>query len=92
MVAVKGEDLDKSVGPVPRSLGGWLLVPLVPTGRGLSNAFRWLKDELRRHATVRELNLLSDHYLDDVGITRSDSDLVAYEMLKPLRDGRHPVV
>ena len=83
MVAVKQDNV---------SFGGGLLVPLVLTGRGLSKAFRWLQDELRWKATIRELNLMSDHYLDDVGITRSDIDLVAYEMLKPLRDGRHPAV
>lgn len=92
MVAAKQDNVDKFIGPVLQSLGGGLLVPLVLTGRGLSKAFRWLQDELRWTATIRELNLMSDHYLDDVGITRSDIDLVAYEMLKPLRDGRHPAV
>ena len=92
MVAVKQDNVDKFSGPVLQSFSRGLLVPLVFTGRGLSKAFRWLQDELRRKATIRELNLMSDHYLDDVGITRNDIDLVAYKMLKPLREGRHPAV
>ena len=92
MVAVKQDNVDKFIGPVLQSFGGGLLVPSVLTGRGLSKAFRWLQAELRWTATICELNLMSDHYLDDVVITRNDIDFVAYEMLKPLREGRHPAV
>jgi uncharacterized protein YjiS (DUF1127 family) len=92
MVAVKQDTVDKFIGPVLQSFSRGLLVPLVLTGRGLSRAFRWLQDELRWRATICELNLMSDHYLDDVSITRNDIDFVAYEMLKPLREDRHPAV
>jgi uncharacterized protein YjiS (DUF1127 family) len=48
--------------------------------------FRRILDELRGRATMRELNLLSDHYLDDVGVRRS-VDPRADDLVRRLRIG-----
>lgn len=86
MLAVNQDKIDKSV---VQNLGSAFLAPLVFIGHwlGFYRAVHWLQDEGRRNATIRELSLLSDHYLNDVGIKRSDIDSIADEMVKRLREG-----
>ena len=64
---------------------------VISDGLGVRRGVRWLQDDWRRHATIRELNRLSDHELNDVGIKRSDIALIADEMVKQWREG-HPAV
>jgi uncharacterized protein YjiS (DUF1127 family) len=70
-------------------LGGEFLALLVFIGDrlGLSKVFRWLRDEAQRNATIRELNLLSDHDLEDIGIGRRYIDLRTDDLVKRLRAG-----
>ncbi len=88
-VAVNQDKVDKSIGRVPRDLGGAFLGQLafIDDRLRLSKVFRWLQDEVRRNATIRELNLLSDYCLDDIGIKRSES--IADAMLRRLREGAY---
>jgi uncharacterized protein YjiS (DUF1127 family) len=44
----------------------------------LSHVVRILRAWRRYHATVRELSMLSDHQLADLGLTRSQIGSVAY--------------
>jgi hypothetical protein len=48
--------------------------------------FRWLQDKARRNAATRELDLLSDYYLDDIGIRRR-IDLRTDDLVNRLRTG-----
>jgi hypothetical protein len=48
--------------------------------------FRRFQDEARRNATICELNLLTDYYLDDVGVRRS-VDRRADDLVRRLRLG-----
>jgi uncharacterized protein YjiS (DUF1127 family) len=54
---------------------------------GLRKAFRWLRDEAPRNATLSELSLCSDHYLQDIGIERRHVDLRADDLVRRLRAG-----
>jgi uncharacterized protein YjiS (DUF1127 family) len=86
MLTVNQDKIDRSI---VQGLGSAFLAPLVFIGDwlGLYKAFHWLQDERRRNAVIRELNLVSDYYLNDVGIKRSDIDSIADEMVKRLREG-----
>lgn len=53
---------------------------------GLCNACRWLQDEARRSETGRELKLLNDYCLDDIGIKRP-FDLRNDDLVRRLRAG-----
>jgi len=53
---------------------------------GVCRAFRWLRDEARRNAMMRELNLLDDHCLDDLGLRRP-FDQRTDDLVKRLRAG-----
>jgi hypothetical protein len=88
MFAVNQDKADKPIGGVLKELsvafleqfvfiGGWL---------GLCRIFRWLKDEARRNAMIRELDL-SDHYLRDIGIEHRYIDLRTDDLVKRLRAG-----
>ena len=74
---------------VLNDLGSEFLELLAFTGRhlGLRKAFRWLRDEAPRNATLCELNLRSDHYLQDIGIERRYVDLRTDDLVKRLRAG-----
>ena len=66
-------------------LSGAALALLVSIG----NVFRWFQYEWRGNLAIRELNRLSDHQLNDIGIKRSDIDPVVDELLKRVREGRY---
>jgi len=51
-----------------------------------SRLFRWFQDQAWANETRQELNLLSDHYLDDVGVRRS-VDPRADDLVRRLRIG-----
>ena len=89
MFAVNQDKADKSIGRALKDLGVAFLALLVFIGErlGLCKVFRWLQDEAQRNATVRELRLLSDYCLDDIGIRRRYIDLRADELVKRLRAG-----
>ena len=72
MFAANQDKADRSIGRALKDVGGAFLERLGFIGAqlGLCNVFRWLQDEARHNATMRELNLLNDHYLDDIGIKR----------------------
>ncbi len=53
---------------------------------GLRKLVRWLHDETGRTATLRELNLLNDHCLDDIG-RRRPLDPKTDDLVKLLRAG-----
>ena len=74
----------------PIYLAGAFLAPLrfIGGGLGLYKAFRWLQEERLRIATIRELDRLSDDYLDDVGIKRKDIRPIVSAMVKRIRDRR----
>jgi uncharacterized protein YjiS (DUF1127 family) len=74
---------------VLKDLGDEFLELLAPIGDRLSlgKAFRWLRDQALRHATSRELYLLSDYYLEDIGIGRCNFDLKTDDLVKRLRAG-----
>ena len=64
--------------------------PVVPA-RGLfakiGDAVRWLAELPRRHALIDELSTLSDHELADIGLNRSDLDLVFDRQFTAERSG-----
>jgi uncharacterized protein YjiS (DUF1127 family) len=74
MFAANQDKADRSIGRVLKDVGRAFLEQLVFIGDqlGLLNVFRWLKDEWRLNAAIRELSRLNDHYLDDIGIRRSE--------------------
>jgi hypothetical protein len=88
MFAVNQDKADKSAGRVLKDLRGAFLEQLaVIDGRfGLCKVFRWLQDETRRNALMRELNLLNDYCLDDIGIRRP-FDHRTDDLVKRLRAG-----
>jgi len=91
MFAVDQDKVDKSIGRMLQDLGGAFLAPLAHIGSrlGFYKVIRWLQDEWRRGAVIRELNRLNDHYLDDIGINRSNIDSIVDAMLKRLRENRN---
>ena len=88
MFAVKQDKVDKSVGQRLREFCGAFLEQLVVMGDrfGLPNLVGWLHDEAQRNAVLRELNLLNDHCLNDIGRTRP-VDQKTYDLVKRLRAG-----
>jgi len=89
MFPTNQDKADGSIGRVLTDAGGAFLERLVIIGGqlGLFNVFRWLQDEWRLNAAIRELSRLNDHYLDDIGIGRSSIDLREDELRKCLRAG-----
>ena len=88
MFAPNQAKADGSIGRVLKDLGGAFLVQLVFIGDqlGICDVVRWLQDEARHDATMRELNLLNDYCLDDIGIKRP-SDLRTDDLVRRLRAG-----
>ena len=88
MFAVNQDRVDKPIGQVVSYLGGAFLGQLVYVADQLDpwRLFRRFRDKARRDATIRELNLLSDYYLDDVGVRRS-IDRRADDLVRRLRLG-----
>ena len=72
MFAVNQDNADESRGRTLKDLRGALLVQLavIDDWFGVCRIFRWLRNEARRNAMMRELNLLDDHCLDDLGLRR----------------------
>ena len=73
MFTVNQDRVDKPIGQVVGYFGGVFRGHLVSAADRLDpwRLLRWFRNEARRDATIRELNLLSDYYLDDVGVRRS---------------------
>ncbi|TIT75241.1 MAG: DUF1127 domain-containing protein [Mesorhizobium sp.] len=57
-------------------------------GRVLGKLVGWCQDEVFRIAAIEELNRLNDHYLEDVGIDRSDIGPIVDATVKRLRESR----
>ena len=70
MFAANQDRADRSIGRVLKDVGGAFLEHLVFIGDqvGLCSVCRWLQDEARHSAKMRQLNLLNDYCLDDIGI------------------------
>jgi uncharacterized protein YjiS (DUF1127 family) len=88
MFAVNQDKADESPSRTLKDLRGALLAQLaVIDGRfGVCRIFRWLRDEAQRNAMMRELNLLDDHCLDDLGLRRP-FDQRTDDLVKRLRAG-----
>jgi len=88
MFAVNQDKADKSTGQIPEDLRAAFLEPLavIDDRFGLRKLFRWFQDEARRNALMRELNLLNDYCLDDIGLRRP-FDLRTDDLVKRLRAG-----
>ncbi len=70
----------------PQDLGGALPAPLSLTGA--RKVICWLRDEWWRAAVIRELDRLNDHYLEDIGIKRSDIGPLVDTMVRRRRERR----
>jgi uncharacterized protein YjiS (DUF1127 family) len=93
MPTVHQDQVEKSVAHLLYDLAGAFVALLVYIGywSGLYRAVHWLQDEWRRNALIRELSGISDYYLNDVAINRSEIDEVADVTVKRLRESRnHP--
>jgi len=88
MFAVDQDNADESPGLTLKDLRGALLTQLaiIDDRFGVCRVYRWLRDEARRNAIVRELNLLDDHCLDDLGLRRP-FDQRTDDLVKRLRAG-----
>jgi hypothetical protein len=87
MFAVNLDKADRSIGQLGKYHGAFLGQLLGTAGRlNAWRLFRRIQDEARRNAPIRELNLLSDYHLDDVGVRRS-VDWRADDLVKRLRLG-----
>ena len=88
MFAVNQGRVDRPIGQVMSYFGGVFLGQLVSVADRLRpwRLLHRFRDEARLDATIRELNLLSDYYLDDVGVTRS-VDRRADDLVRRLRLG-----
>ena len=88
MFAVKQDKADKSAGQILKDLCGAFLgqLAVIDDRLGLRKLVRWLHDEAGRNATLRELNLLNDRCLEDIG-RRRPLDPKTDDLLKRLRAG-----
>ena len=88
MFAVKQDKADKSAGQILKDLCGAFLgqLAVIDDRLGLRKLVRWLHDEAGRNATLRELNLLDDRCLDDIG-RRRPLDQKTDDLVKRLRTG-----
>ena len=88
MFAVNQDKADEFPGRTLKALGDALLAQLavIDDRLNVSRIFRWLRDEARRNAMMRELNLLNDHCLDDLGVRRP-IDQRTDDLVKRLRAG-----
>ena len=88
MFAVNQDKADESPGRTLKDLRGALLAQLavIDDRFGVCRIFRWLRDEARRNAMMRELNLLDDDCLDDLGLRRP-FDQRTDDLVKRLRAG-----
>ena len=88
MVAVNQGKADKSAGQIRKNFFGAFLrqLAVIDDRLGLRKLVRWLHDEAGRNATLRELNLLNDHCLNDIG-RRRPLDQKTDDLVKRLRAG-----
>ena len=88
MFAVNQGKADKSAGHILKDLCGVFLrqLSVIDDRLGLRKLVRWLHDEVGRNATLRELNLLDDRCLDDIG-RRRPLDQKTNDLVKRLRTG-----
>ena len=88
MFAVNQDKADKSPSRTLKDLRSALLAQLavIDDRFGVCRIFHWLRDEARRNAMMRELNLLDDHCLDDLGL-RHPVDQRTDDLVKRLRAG-----
>ena len=88
MFAVNRDRVDKYSGQRLNELCGAFLDQLAAMGVrfGLPNFVRWLQGEAQRNAMLRELNLLNDHCLNDIG-RRRPLDQKTDDLVKRLRAG-----
>jgi hypothetical protein len=88
MFAVNQHKADKSAGQILKDLCGAILgqLAVIDDRLGLRKLVHWLHDEAGRNATLRELNLLNDHSLDDIG-RRRPLDQKTDDLVKRLRTG-----
>ena len=79
---------DKSAGQIRKNFFGAFLgqLAVIDDRLGLRKLVHWLHDEAGRNATLRELNLLNDHCLDDIG-RRRPLDQKTDDLVKRLRAG-----
>jgi hypothetical protein len=88
MFAVNQDKVDKSSGQRLKELCGVFLDQLAAMGDrfGLPDFVRWVQDEAQCNATLRELNLLNDHCLNDIGRGRP-LDQRTDDLVRRLRAG-----
>ena len=88
MFAVNQDKADESPGRTLKDLRGSLLAQLavIDDRFGVCRIFRWLRDEAQRNAMMRELSLLDDHCLDDLGL-RHPLDQRTDDLVRRLRAG-----
>lgn len=88
MSVVNQDSADKSIGRVIKHHGGAVMEQLAFMVDRLDpwRLLSWFQDKARGNAAKRELDLLSDYYLDDVGIRRR-IDLRTDDLVKRLRAG-----
>ena len=80
--------VDRTTASSVKYLQGTFLAHLIAIADRLDplQLFRWFQDQARANETMQELNLLRDHYLDDVGVRRS-VDPRADDLVRRLRIG-----
>ena len=88
MFAVNQDQADESPGRTLKDLRGALLAQLavIDDRFNVCRIFRWLRDGVRHNVMMRELNLLNDHCLDDLGLRRP-FDQRTDDLVKRLRAG-----
>jgi len=88
MVVVNQGKADKSAGQIRKNFFGAFLgqLAVIDDRLGLRKLVRWLHDEAGRNATLRELDLLNDYCLDDIG-RRRPLDQKTDDLVKRLRAG-----
>jgi len=88
MVAINQDEIDKSIGWIRKYSGGVFMEQLAFMVDRLDpwRLVRRLQDLARHNAAKRELNLLSDYCLDDIGAKRR-VDLRADDLVNRLRAG-----
>jgi hypothetical protein len=88
MVAVNLVNADKAIGQSVSYHGGAFLGQLISVAHRLDprRLFSGFQYDVVPNETIRELNLLGDHYLDDVGVRRA-IDRRADDLVNRLRLG-----
>jgi hypothetical protein len=88
MFSVNQDKAEKSSGQILKELCAAFLgrLAVIDDRLGLRKLIRWLHDGAGHNATLRELNLLNDHALDDIG-RRRPLDQRTDDLVKRLRAG-----